>query len=426
LNRDFVLDLDFSAVFDRSWQVDAKALDFLIVAATVYAVDKIVPRDKANDRWTRVLNVTLPVQHVAEWNAAKDSLQDAISFLTGDTWNLTFSQANRPFQSRRTNRRKSPLGFPKTPVISLLSGGLDSFVGALDLLKKYPNQRLLFVSHYDRHVTGPAADQDRLRIFLAQKFIGCINHFQVRVGVIESDQNNVAENGKHNFERTFRSRSLIFLALGVYAASRVGDDIPIIIPENGPVALNLPLNPSRRGSCSTRTVHPFFLARIAKALESAGIPNPITNIFELKTKGELISDCAFPKLLQSAYSLTNSCAKAGRKTHWKNRKAKACGTCFPCILRRASLHANNLDNEEFGNDVLAGPPEKYRDFHALLGLLCSKPSPVEIKKLLLANGRLPMAKLDNYSSLIERFIVEVSQWITAKATKKARVTAGLK
>lgn len=426
LNRDFVLDLDFSAIMDRSWQVDTKALDFLIIAATVYAVDKIVPRDKANDRWTRVLNLTLPVHHLAEWNAARDSLQDAISFLTGDIWNLAFRQANRPFQSRRKNRRKSPSGFPKTPVISLLSGGLDSFVGALDLLKKYPNQRLLFVSHYDRHVTGPAADQDRLRTFLAQKFTGCINHFQVRVGVIESDENNVAENGKHDFERSFRSRSLVFLALGVYAASRVGDEIPIIIPENGAVALNLPLNPSRRGSCSTRTVHPFFLEHLQKALELAGIPNPISNIFDLKTKGELLADCSFPKLLEEAYQLTNSCAKAGRKTHWKNRGAKACGTCFPCVLRRASLHTVNLDNEDFGNDVLIGPPTNYPDFHALLGLLRSNLTPEAIRVRLLANGRLPIDKLNDYAAVIQRFIEEVSRWVVAKGSKRARVTAGLK
>src|SRR5439155_7870317 len=173
-----------------------------------------------------------------------------ISFLTGDVWKLTFRQAERQFQQRRKNRRKSPVGFPTTPVISLLSGGLDSFVGALNLLKKYPDQRLLFVSHYDRHVTGPASDQDRIRSFLAGKFVGRINQLQVRIGVVEADEDDIEQSGKHDFERSFRSRSLFFLGLGVYAAARVGDDVPIIIPENGPVALNLPLNPSRRGSCS--------------------------------------------------------------------------------------------------------------------------------------------------------------------------------
>ena len=38
------------------------------------------------------------------------------------------------------------------------------------------------------------------------------------------------------FETSFRSRSLIFLGLAVYPALKVGDAVPILIPENGPIS----------------------------------------------------------------------------------------------------------------------------------------------------------------------------------------------
>src|SRR4029077_10537617 len=109
---------------------------------------------------------------------------------------------------------------------------------------------------------------------------------------------------------------------------------------NGPISVNLPLNPSRRGACSTRTVHPFFLNSLENALSQAGLKHPIKNPYEFKTKGELIAECRNLRVFDGALSKTNSCAKAGRKMHWDNRQARACGACIACLFRRASLHHN--------------------------------------------------------------------------------------
>jgi 7-cyano-7-deazaguanine synthase in queuosine biosynthesis len=423
LDRTFLLDLDFSAILERSWQPHVRALDFLVISSVAYAIDKIVPRKSASDQWARNLQVTIPLSEPNEWKKAAVALSESLSFLTGDVWTFAFTQAERQFQSRRSNRRKSAKGFPKTPVVSLLSGGLDSFIGALDLLHKFPDQRLLFVSHYDRHISGPASDQDDLRRYLDSKFTGRISHFQVRVGVIPVED---ATKDKYKFETSFRSRSLIFLGLAIYAAAKVAEDVPIIIPENGPIALNLPLNPSRRGACSTRTVHPFFLSSLQNALSLVGIHNPISNPYEVKTKGEMLKECKYPAFVKEAFPKSNSCGKAGRKTHWKNRSAQACGACVPCLLRRASLHVMNLDNENFGNEVLTAIPDEYPDFHALLGLIRRNPTQHEIAKSLMANGRLPLGRLSDYSGVIRRMIDEVSQWIADGASSKARKLAGIK
>jgi 7-cyano-7-deazaguanine synthase in queuosine biosynthesis len=422
IERLFALDIDFSAVLNVSWNVHVPALDFLIICASVYAIDKIVPRSSTGDLWMRKLEVTIPVREIDRWKKVAEELSECVSFLTGDEWEFSFSQAERDFKQRRQNRRKKAKGFPKSPIVSLLSGGLDSFIGALDLLHEHKDAKLLFVSHYDGHVSGPASDQEKLRQLLSARFLNRVSHLQVRTGVRIDDE----EEEKYQFETSFRSRSLMFLGLATYAALKIGPETPIIIPENGPISLNMPLNPSRRGACSTRTVHPFFIELVSEVLRLAGIENPIINPYILKTKGEMTRECKIQDVLKEGHGFTNSCGKAGRKTHWKNRKARACGACVPCLLRRAALHSADLDTEDYGNDALKYSPADFPDFHALLGLVRRNPSEQAIKKSLLANGRLKVTKLSRYADVVRRMIDEVSKWISDKGSQKACALAGLK
>src|SRR5262249_41879063 len=163
-----------------SWNAHALALDFLIICASVYAIDKIVPRSTADDLWTRNLDVTIPVRDNERWSTATEGLAQAVSFLTGDRWSFTFTHAEREFSRRRTNRRKRARGFPESPVVSLLSGGLDSFIAAINLLNEHRDSKILFVSHYDGYVSGPASDQESVRRFLSGKYLNRVAHLQVR------------------------------------------------------------------------------------------------------------------------------------------------------------------------------------------------------------------------------------------------------
>lgn len=422
IEREFLLDVDFSSIIDLSWNPDLLGLDFLVICGLVYAVDKIVRRDTTPDLWTRTLDVVIPVGNRDLWVTASDNLAEAVSFLTGDRWSFEFVPATRNFSQRRSNRRVHAKGFPKSPVVSLLSGGLDSFIGAIDLLQKYPSSKLLYVSHYDGHVSGPATDQNNLRRLLSSKFDQRLRHLQVRTGVIAGD----SDDGKYRFETSFRSRSLIFLGLAVYAALKVGSNVPILIPENGPISVNIPLNPSRRGACSTRTVHPFFITSINNVLRSVGISHVVQNPYWFKTKGEMVKECAVPDVLAEGTPLSNSCGKAGRKQYWKNKRARACGVCVPCLLRRAALHSAGLDDGIYGNEAFSGDPADYPDLHALLGLVQSKPSEYEIKKRLMANGRIPLSELSPYAGVVQRMIDEVSEWVAVKGSAKACRLAGVK
>ena len=84
----------------------------------------------------------------------------------------------------------SARGFSQKPVVSLLSGGLDSFIGAINLLHEHTDAKLLFVSHYDGHVSGPATDQNNLRQLLSLKYGQRLRHFQVRTGVLAEKSDN--------------------------------------------------------------------------------------------------------------------------------------------------------------------------------------------------------------------------------------------
>jgi len=127
----------------------------------------------------------------------------------------------------------------------------------------------------------------------------------------------------------------VFIALGMFAASSLGPDVPLLIPENGTMALNVPLTPSRRGSCSTRTAHPHYLAMLRRILSQVGLSNPFCNPLQGKTKGEAVVACRNQALLNALARRSVSCAKRGHKVHWTRRNADGCGRCMPCIYRRA-------------------------------------------------------------------------------------------
>lgn len=59
-------------------------------------------------------------------------------------------------------------------------------------------------------------------------------------------------------ENTSRGRSLLFLCAAVSIAGIMGKQVPVYIPENGFIGLNVALTNGRKGSCSTRTTAPLF------------------------------------------------------------------------------------------------------------------------------------------------------------------------
>jgi len=426
-NAVHALDIDFTSLLSSIPQPAPLALDLLFIAACVYGVDKAVPREKevfSEDKWKRHLDLIIPVGDPGAWGSISDNLSECLSFLTGDAWSFKFETANRSLVQRRRYRRRRFRRQARLEgeAVSLFSGGLDSFIGAVDSLAEQPKSRLALIGHYDGDVGGPSKDQDDLAGWLEQAYSSRFTRLKCRVGLAPK-----------GVEHSYRSRSFLFLALGIVAAESISPTTPVIIPENGPIALNPPLIPSRRGACSTRTAHPHFLLSVEAFLRQLGFQHEIRNPYECSTKGEIIEKCKNIGLLEQSYGDSRSCAKAGYKMHWKNKQARQCGLCIPCLFRRAALHKVGWDNERFGNDV--NDPdlccdelqrEAYADVRALSAFLLRNLSSEQIRRDLVTSGPILAEHLESYVAVVQRMRDEVRAWMAAKANRLIRASAGLK
>ena len=212
---------------------------------------QISARRAAPDAWTRQITLHLPVS--PDWLPLAPRLSRLLNFLTGDDWTLKLREASLDLGL------KGEWPHPWRPDgVMLFSGGLDSLVGALDFLEA--GQRLLLVSHYD--FGQLASIQQTLAAALVRHYgPDRVHHLGVRVQFPEAP------------ELSMRSRSLLYLALGLAAAASFGTATPLIIPENGWISLNPPLTFNRLGSYSTRTTHPYFLEELT-SLWRAGAWQP--------------------------------------------------------------------------------------------------------------------------------------------------------
>ncbi len=306
---------------------------FLLASLGVWAADKLLPRRTTRDAWTRQITLHLPLS--PGWAPLAPRLASLLNFLTGDDWTLKAREAPLDLGLRgQWPQLWRPDG------VMLFSGGLDSLVGALDFLEA--GQRLLLVSHYD--FGQLASIQQSLAAALREHYgPGRVHHLGLRVQFPEAP------------ELTTRSRSLLYLALGLAAAAGPGDALPLIIPENGWISLNPPLTLNRLGSCSTRTTHPCFLEQLTGLWREAGIETPLLNPYPQHTKGEMVRGCHSRELLHRLFSVSLSCSRPV-VSRWQGGAAGACGYCYPCLMRRAALHTLGWDRgEDYRHDALADP-----------------------------------------------------------------------
>ncbi|MBA67270.1 MAG: hypothetical protein CML30_00220 [Rhizobiales bacterium] len=304
------------------------AVDFVIFAAMVTAADTTVSRARnAQNGWTRELDVTIPVADVTLWTAQSGLLARTLRFLTGDHWRLLFRA--RPAGFEKLVATPEELDLTTFDTVSLFSGGLDSLIGAIDMLSAGSNP--LLVSHYWDSVTSKA--QKALLHSIGEKFpTKEIRSMRVRLGF---DKNHAQTGEKEDSQR---GRSLLFFGLATLAASALNRQIEVSVPENGLIGLNVPLDPLRLGALSTRTTHPFYMARVNELLGNLGIPVTLVNPYRHKTKGEMVAECRDLPFLRTVVEYSMSCSSPAKARH-KRLSPRHCGTCVPCLIRRASLNA---------------------------------------------------------------------------------------
>jgi hypothetical protein len=309
-------------------------VDLLILAALVYAADTRISRDtESQDSWTRELRLVVPVSDPAVWRAAESTLQQMLNFLTGDHWIIGFRARPNRFASI-VPRRASTTLFPAFDSLALFSGGLDSLIGAIDLLES--GRAPLFVSHAAEGATSDAQST----LFEALKKHYKSSSFE-RIRLWMNFPKDLIRGVAG--EDTTRGRSFLFFSAGVLAGTTLSTPFELRVPENGFIALNVPLDPLRLGALSTRTTHPFYIARWNDLLGALGLRGVVVNPYWDKTKGDMVRGCTNQKFLRAIVKSSLSCSSP-TKGRWKGRAIEHCGYCLPCIIRRASLVAGLRDD----------------------------------------------------------------------------------
>jgi len=400
------LNLDFKSLY-KIFKIPSKeVLDFLFIASIIYATDKLIPRKEFQDNWTRNFDIEIPVSNPDIWTAVKNSFSEIISFLTGDDWNISFSYRKLSLYYPRQKHRKASQAQSlfKRDFVCLFSGGLDSLIGAINLLESNPDKNIHLVGHHDKY-GGPKKDQSIL-------FNTLKNYYNSRIAL---NQVFISQNPTGD-ETSFRSRSLLFIAIGIYAVNANSKNASLYMPENGAIALNIPLTPSRKGSCSTRTSHPYYLSSLNNLLSRVGIENKVVNTLQEYTKGETISNCSNQAVIRAIADKSFSCAKA--QFRHANLNAQHCGKCVPCIYRQAAFHKNGLSSEKYKFDILT--TSKYSqiptDWLAVISFLKKNPSEDDIFKILLTNGKLDIQYHYLYSGIILRALDEIRTLINDKGS----------
>lgn len=324
------------------------AWDLLSLALAVISADLAGHRKSSPDGWTRVFDLTVSVIDASLWNANAAIIERMLAFLTTDRWTLHFVEGGiLPCPVRK------PI-FPYEDCIVLLSGGLDSYVGAIDLVAR--GLKPVAVSQTVR------GDGKQQRDFSAA-IGGGLRHIQISHAANIPNQESPASQ---------RGRSIIFLAYGVFMATTLaryyaGEEVTLYVCENGFISINPPLTGGRLGSLSTRTTHPVVLGLLQQILDAAGLRVKIINPYRFKTKGEMLRECLNQNLLEAHAFQTTSCGR------YKTFKLTHCGRCVPCLVRRAAFYAwKGADSTKYVYKNLAQDDEDHAGFDdvrsALIGI----------------------------------------------------------
>ena len=203
-------------------------------------------------------------------------------------------------------------------------------------------------------------------------------------------------------------------------AGILGENVPVYIPENGFIGLNIPLTGGRKGTCSTRTTHPYFLRQFNDILEKVGIKNTITNFFAYNTKREIVGQVKDTDAFKSCYADTISCShpclarynKKGSKEYPVN-----CGYCYPCLIRKSSfldideIKKYSYQGEAYDFLIEYEESEKSADLRAVLGSIyrCKHSSDKELKRYIRCVGELTEEEVEKFLSLYKKSIEDLVQ-----------------
>lgn len=303
-----------------------RAFDFLSIALSVVSADQFISRQAyGTTGFQRQIELTISLASPDIWREVSGLLESILNFLTGDKWALTFEDGGERVPTRLDQKGLRNFNSIHTcSAVCLFSGGMDSFMGANQVLQ---SEIPLLVS---RSPTGDQKYQDALSSLMGNVARFAVNDSPTFGSLSDADR-----------EASTRGRSLLFLALAVLCASAIrsykNSLVPIYIPENGFIAINPPLTIRRIGANTTRTAHPHYLSLLTELLKTVDVPSEITNPFQFDTKGEILTRAKKDAMIAKHICDTVSCS------HWHRHNVQ-CGRCWPCLIRRSSMYKAGIDD----------------------------------------------------------------------------------
>ena len=385
-------------------QVSQEAFDFLTIALAVTAADLFISRKTSPAGFSRQINLTISVVRQDIWQNLKPQLEQTLSFLSGDNWELSFIPGGKeaPTKEERSNLRKF-INISKTDCVCLFSGGLDSLIGTLNLIAD--SRRPLLVS---RSSTGDQQNQESLKSRLPE-----LPHLSINDAPYYDEPNEISK----------RTRSFLFLAIAGCASSAVCnarniETVPLFMPENGFIAINPPLTMRRIGALSTRTSHPEFIRNIQLLFNASSIPATIINPLQFLTKGEAFSNCRILSLLDQIAHTTLSCGK-GMRRH------EQCGKCVPCLIRRSAFHRRGIADltqyesvDNYGQEdlrTITQRKQKHPDLGSLINAI-RRMRRESIAKWVIKSGPLPIESdiRHKYFAVVERGLKEIENFFVSQ------------
>lgn len=331
--RNFGLRFD-DAVEGLPDRLSGRQMDWLAILGSLFAVDMACERGHGDVEWARKIDAYIPVRDPAWWETLRTQFESIWSDLTQDDLTIHFEADPTP---------SSPPRQSKTPIVehdgvALLSGGQDSFAGALELLDR--GARPFLLSHSASGAVNTAQTQ-------VESILREIRPDTVRVHIGAGKAPNQPFPGP---ESSQRSRTLLFVGVAALIAIAGGSN-RVYLNENGIMAIHIPLTAARIGSLSTHTASPPIVARMQELARAAlGGDLEIGNILVSRTKPEVV-EIAVALGHGDDMQHTVSCWQIGRtRTH--------CGYCAPCIMRRISCETHGVADVPYDVDV-------FDDVHAL-------------------------------------------------------------
>jgi hypothetical protein len=299
------------------------ARDLLVLVSVAYLADRrAVYVDPAC--WQREIHIDVPVSDTTLWRGrALSTLEELLGCLSGDRWHIYVHDG-----IALTPSTQQPLdGGWRAEQVALFSGGIDSTAAAAHLAAQ-PGGTLLLVSYYTGKIKPV---QDAVLTALKRHHTRDVQPAWLNsaLGSRERTSKRMPEDSEH------RTRGLRFIGTGVYLAAAHDLDT-LMVPENGQLALNPPLSPSRAGAWSTRSVHPWVLHLINRLINEVGGQVQVVNPLADKTKGQVSRLALDSGLTKDELLLTNSCS---RPTTYMGDNVMHCGECFACLVRQSGLLA---------------------------------------------------------------------------------------